>query len=240
MNDRQCLAFSKAFYWHVMENPGCYGAAFRMASAQVDAELAAWRLPSQASDAARPCLLWDDRKSPAVDGAWVSKQRSALGRSVWRDCELREFADEEEERKDEEEEEGKETSSAARQESSSTVSEDRGGGGGGRLSEMGSGEGVDVEEGVGGEDVDDVTRMANNPKGQAELAGFKSLNFKLDRAEEGIRLYRAGELDGTTVQEYGLEEERQYPLREKGKLIPGKFLLMYQKQAKSFTLNPQP
>ena len=229
MNDRRCLAFSKGFYAHVMENPGCYGAAFVMACAHVDAELAAGRLPSQASGAARPCLLWDDSKALAVDGAWVLKQRRASGRSVWQDFGLRELAD------DEEEEGG--TSGAASQESSSMKSRDGEDGKGDASSDIGSGEGDDGggggrEEEAEEDDDDGVTRMANNPKGQAELEGFKSLNFNLDPAEKGSRLYRARRLDGTTVQQYGLEEDLQFPLYEGNRLVRGKFLLKYKTQAK--------
>ncbi|KAJ1470253.1 hypothetical protein T484DRAFT_1848500 [Baffinella frigidus] len=207
-----CLSFSKVFYGYLMNNAGCYGAAFETTCAVIDTK----HPRSRASNAASPCILWDDGKGPgsAVDGDWVSKQGSAAGRSVWRELGLRELAEEEEKEQEEPSPPPPDSmpldfSPAA---PASSSSEDDG-------------------EGEEEEDDDEVTRMANNRKGQAELKGFQMLGFNLDLAEEGIRGYRAWEFDGETVKLYGLVEERKYPLYEYGELVAGKFLLMYQTQA---------
>ena len=50
----------------------------------------------------------------------------------------------------------------------------------------------------------------NNRKGAAELEAFKALGFKFDfngySVEAGIRMHRKGEIAGTQVRKYGLQE----------------------------------
>ncbi|KAJ1492947.1 hypothetical protein T484DRAFT_1769844, partial [Baffinella frigidus] len=82
---------------------------------------------------------------------------------------------------------------------------------------------------------EDVTRGGGNTGGGAELKGFQRLGFKLafngNLIQDGITLYREGRVTGKGVEAYGLEEEVKYPLFEKGKEVPGKFLLKYQTNA---------
>ena len=76
--------------------------------------------------------------------------------------------------------------------------------------------------------------MANNPKGRAELQGFRELGFSLvyngNDIERGIALYESSEIDGKRVLEYGLEESR-YDLWRGHTKVAGKMLLMIHRAA---------
>jgi hypothetical protein len=95
---------------------------------------------------------------------------------------------------------------------------------------------VDADDEVAGEGdagAEEV-RMANNPKGEHELKGFKALGFALrfngNDVEEGIRRYEAGTLDGSKVAAYGLKLSRFDLWRGQTK-VAGKKLLMYRDDA---------
>ena len=91
------------------------------------------------------------------------------------------------------------------------------------------------------EDHEEVTRMANNPKGQFELRGFKALGFDLkyngNDILQGIKDYRIDKLDGRGVRSFGLEESALDLWEGKNK-IAGKKLLMLRRDALQQVFGP--
>ena len=88
---------------------------------------------------------------------------------------------------------------------------------------------------------EEATRMANNPKGQSELRGFKELGFDLKYNGkdilQGIKDYRFDKLDGRGVRSCGLEESALDLWEAKNK-IAGKKLLMLHREALQQVFGP--